>query len=321
MLGAAGPVRPTPGRADHPPSATPPAGAGPGEGRLERPRSRPGLPAALRLLDAEALSPLRRRRERAGTGGDRLAYVFFTSGSTGVLEGVEITHAQISVCSVRMVLVAAAGDTVLVGRTDPGRRLRPGDVGRAVGRGPAGDRAPRAARPRAVGALDPALGVTYAFFAAGFFEQVVRAALPDLAGMRRIAAGGGVMSPAAAAAVRSAHPRVRVPTDRADGGDDRRLEFQGDVGRRLLIPMGNAAGYEFHVLDEEGRQVGSPGHRGSCGSAGRVSPAATAGTQAHRRALPARPVQRRRRARMYAPEHRRRARTASSRSSAGPTTR
>ena len=55
--------------------------------------------------------------------------------------------------------------------------------------------------PRAVGRLIAERGVTFAFFAAGFFEQVARAALPDLGGMRLLAAGGDVMALGAARAI------------------------------------------------------------------------------------------------------------------------
>ncbi len=224
-----------------------------------------GLPPAARRLDTEALALSGSKSEApCAPGGDRLAYVLFTSGSTGVPKGVEITHANIA-------HVLGCGSDLIPERGDAVLGVAPIEFDLSVletwGALTAGGRLvlapPGRPDPPALGRLIAAKRVTYALFAAGLFEQVVRAALPDLAGMRLIAAAGDVMSPAAAKAVLDAHPGVRVvngygPTETSIVASG--FEVTGVDGSPL--PIGRPlAGYEFHVLDESGEPVadGEPG--------------------------------------------------------------
>jgi amino acid adenylation domain-containing protein len=189
----------------------------------------------------------------------RLAYVLFTSGSTGEPKGVEITHANM----LQLLawgggpLIPQPGDTVLgvapnefdisvletIGALTAGARLVLAPAGRPD--------------PRAVGELIAERGITYAFFAAGLFEQVVRAALPRLGGLRLVAAGGDVMSPDAARAVREAHPGVRVLN--AYGPTETSIVatcFEVAEPDGSPLPIGRALpGYELHVLDPDGDPV------------------------------------------------------------------
>lgn len=222
-----------------------------------------GFPPECECLDLETLS--RQPGDiRTAPGGDRLAYVLFTSGSTGTPKGVEITHANLShLFATGSALLPVEGDAVLAvaptefdiaaletwGALVTGARLVIVPPGRPD--------------PRAVGRLIAGRGVTFAFFAAGFFEQVVRAAVQDLGGMRLIAAGGDVMAPAAAAAVLAAHPQVRVlngygPTETSIVASS----FEVEAVDGAPLPIGRPLhGYEFHVLDERMQPVpaGEPG--------------------------------------------------------------
>jgi amino acid adenylation domain-containing protein len=217
----------------------------------------------VKLLDVEALAAGPGDGEVA-PGGDRLAYVLFTSGSTGTPKGVEITHANLlHVMGSGSDLLPRASDTVLAvapiefdigaletwGALSVGARLVLVPHGRPD--------------PRALGRLIADRGITFAFFAAGLFEQVVRAALPDLAAMRLVAAGGDVMAPGAVRAVLSAHPGVRVvngygPTETSIVASS----FEVKEVDGTPLPIGRPLpGYDFHVLEEGLRPVepGQPG--------------------------------------------------------------
>jgi amino acid adenylation domain-containing protein len=189
---------------------------------------------------------------------DRLVYVLFTSGSTGIPKAVEIGEAEVlHLLASGSDLLAAPGDSVLM--------LAPTEFDISVlemwGGLAAGARLvlvpPGRPDPSAVGRLVRERGVTYIFFAAGFFAEVVRVALPELGGLRLIGSGGDVISPAAVAAVREAHPSVRVvnaygPTETTIICSQHEVE-ETDEGP---IPIGRElAGYEFHVLDEAGEPV------------------------------------------------------------------
>ncbi len=217
----------------------------------------PDLPPA-QLLDVETLAATPSPSREVAPGGDRLAYVLFTSGSTGTPKGVEITHANLlHLLGCDSDLLPRAGDTVL-GVAPIEFDLSAGEMWGALSVGARLVLAPPGRPdPRALGRLIAERGVTFALLASGLFEQVVRAALPDLGGMRLISAGGDVMAPAAARAILATHPGVRVlngygPTETTIVASG----FEVTEVDGAPLPIGRPLpGFDFHVLDEEQRPV------------------------------------------------------------------
>jgi amino acid adenylation domain-containing protein len=233
---------------------------------LTGPTYRSGLPDSVEALDAQTLA-LEGHEDTEGkreAGGDRLAYLLFTSGSTGEPKGVETTHAN-------LVHLLTGGGPLVPERSDAILGVAPiefdiaaMEIWGALSQGARLVLAPPGRPdPRAVGRLIAERRVTYAFLAAGFFAQVVRAALPDLAGMRLISTGGDVLSPGAAGTLRRAHPHVRLlnaygPTETTIVATAFEVEAVDDQP----LPIGRALpGYELRVLDSE-REPVQPGDAG-----------------------------------------------------------
>ncbi|MFI6481773.1 amino acid adenylation domain-containing protein [Nonomuraea sp. NPDC050663] len=130
---------------------------------------------------------------------DNLAYIMFTSGSTGVPKGASITHRGIT----RLVvdpgyITLDAGESVLHASStsfDAATFEIWGALanGARLVIGPAG-------RPSAheLGALMREQGVTTAFLTTGLFHLMVDECLDDLAGLRQLLTGGDVLSPSRA---------------------------------------------------------------------------------------------------------------------------
>jgi amino acid adenylation domain-containing protein len=218
-----------------------------------------GLPGDLVRLDAARITLDRADQslDRSdGAGG--LAYVLFTSGSTGRPKGVEVTHRNlIHLLRSEADVIPRADDCVLqVVPLDfdvsgleiwgallngarlviaPGGRPDPGRLGRMIAE----------------------RGVTFMAPSTGLFHELVRSALPDLAGVRLAVPAGDVLFPAAVRALRAAHPQVRLingygPTEATI------LSTAYEVGTQDAgpIPIGRTLpGHTIHLLDGEGTPV------------------------------------------------------------------
>jgi nonribosomal peptide synthetase DhbF len=225
-----------------------------------------GLPPTVRRLDAERLvrggappSP-----PAPAPGGDRLAYVLFTSGSTGTPKGVEVTHGNV----VHFVScgsdVVARADDVSLHVVPLGFDLSAQEIwGTLANGGRLVIAPPHRPDPAEVGRLIVARGVTVLTISTGLLSELAHAALPDLGGLRLIAAGGDVFSPQLARELREAHPGVRLlnsygPTEATIGATCHEIA-EADGGP---VPIGRALpGYLLELRDEDGAPVpaGEPG--------------------------------------------------------------
>ncbi|QFZ21137.1 non-ribosomal peptide synthetase [Saccharothrix syringae] len=141
---------------------------------------------------------------------DELAYVMFTSGSTGVPKGVAVTHRGI----VR--LVRSPGCVTLRGQTmlhisSPSFDAATFDIWGALangGRLVVGP--PGKASVAEIGGLVRGQGVTTAFFPTGLFHLIVDEDVAALAGLRQVVVGGDVLSAAHARRFLAAVPGCRL---------------------------------------------------------------------------------------------------------------
>ena len=135
-------------------------------------------------------------------GGDALAYVMYTSGSTGQPKGVAVTQRNVA----RLVLGA---DYVRFGPDETFLQLAPASFDAATLEvwGPLLTGGRLALAPPGPLSLDELartierLGVTTLWLTAGLFHQVVDERIDALASVRQLLAGGDVLSPAAVARV------------------------------------------------------------------------------------------------------------------------
>ena len=227
----------------------------------------PGTGAVPRvaLYDGSWLNrPAERPAERPGSpepDPERLAYVAFTSGSTGAPKGVAVPHRAV----VR--LVCGLGDYAPLGPGDRMLRFAPLSFdaatlelwGALLTGGSLAVHPPGLPSPAGLGHYIRRAEVTVAWLTAGLFRLVGEFAAGDLSGMRVLLTGGDVVSPQTAARLLREHPGLAIvngygPTENTTFTTVHRLTGPGEVEDPLPIgrPVANT---QVHLLDRRQRRV------------------------------------------------------------------
>jgi amino acid adenylation domain-containing protein len=204
--------------------------------------------------------------EDVGYDADALAYVVYTSGSTGEPKGVAVPHRAV----VRLVRGA---DWVRLGADETLLLLAPVafdastfEIWGALLNGSAlVVHPPEVPDPARLGAFLRDQGVTTLWMTAGLFHQVVDADPSSLAGVHQVLTGGDVVSPAHVRRLLDAVPEIRVingygPTENTTFTTTHTVRAE-DLNRPSL-PIGKpVAGTQAYVVDGRMRPLpaGVPG--------------------------------------------------------------
>jgi amino acid adenylation domain-containing protein len=194
-----------------------------------------------------------------------LAYISFTSGSTGVPKGVGVPHrAVIRLVSAPNFASLGPGERLLqlapvafdASTLEIWGALLTGGTVVAAPPGPLG-------LPE-IAALLRGSGVTAAWLTAGLFHQLAEADIGALAGVRRLMAGGDVLNPdvvRAVLAARGGRPLVNGygPTENTTFTACHVMTGTGPAGPAVVgqtVPIGRPVQHTtVHILDERGRPV------------------------------------------------------------------
>ena len=207
-----------------------------------------------RLSVRQALARGDTRRSTAGPRADNLAYVMFTSGSTGAPKAVAATHEAVLSLVLDIDYAEITPDDVMLQLAPSAFDASTFEIWGALLNGAA-----LAIHPD--GVLDlhrlgediRRCGVTIAWLTAGLFHECVGAGILEGSTLRQVLAGGDVVAPADVRAVLAEPARVFVngygPTECVTFSVCHRIDRFDEAG---AVPIGRAVGgAELHVLDAD----------------------------------------------------------------------
>jgi aspartate racemase len=216
--------------------------------------------------EAESISAEPDIRPAAGTECDQLAYIMYTSGSTGAPKGVAVTHRNV----VRLV---KATDYARFGADEVFLQLAPLSFdastfeiwGALLNGGRLAIAPPGVVSVDDLGTMLARHGVTTLWLTAGLFHQVVDQRIDVLRPLRQLLAGGDVLSPSHVRRVRGALPECRLingygPTEGTTFTCCHSITT--DTGLERSVPIGRPiANTRAYVLDQNRQPVpiGVPG--------------------------------------------------------------